>query len=151
VGLLQRVRVAVVDRPVRVADLAHPQLLVHARVPHERVAGVPPALVQGDYRQARQGGQLLEPLRHVVRVPGLAVVLAEHQVVVSPRRIAAEGASARSTPGQYRQAATHRSKVTISVSGYGPILDEYAPMARANAIVAFSCLTKCFAHAPSLG
>ena len=72
VRLLQRVRAAVVDRPAGVADLAHPQLLVHARVLHQQVAGVPPALVQGDHRHARLGGQLLEPLGHVVRVPGLA-------------------------------------------------------------------------------
>ena len=50
VRLLQRVRVAVVDRPAGVAGLAHPQLLVHARVLHQRVAGVPPAFVQGDHR-----------------------------------------------------------------------------------------------------
>jgi hypothetical protein len=59
-GVLQRVRVAVVDRPVGVADLAHPRLLVHARVLHQRVAGMPPSLVQGDHRHARLGGQLLE-------------------------------------------------------------------------------------------
>jgi hypothetical protein len=34
VGLLQRVRVAVVDRLSGVTDLAHSQLLVHARVLH---------------------------------------------------------------------------------------------------------------------
>jgi len=66
-------RVAVVDRPVGVTDLAHPQFLVHARVLHERVAGVPAALVQRDYRDARAGREPFEPLRHLIWVPRGAV------------------------------------------------------------------------------
>lgn len=70
VGLLQRVGVAVVDRPAGVAHLMHAQFLVHARVLHQRVAGVLAALVQGDDWNARVGGQLLESLGHVIGVQG---------------------------------------------------------------------------------
>jgi hypothetical protein len=85
VRLLERVRVAIVDRLARVADLAHPQLLVDARVLHEGVAGVSSALVEGDDGHAGLLGQLLEPLGDVVGVPGAAIVLAENQVAVLPR------------------------------------------------------------------
>jgi hypothetical protein len=48
----------------------HAQFLVHARVLHQRVAGVLAALVQGDDWNARVGGQLLESLGHVIGVQG---------------------------------------------------------------------------------
>jgi len=78
------VRVAVVDRLVGVADLAHADLLVHPGVPHQRVARVPSALVQLDGGHARLRRQPLEPLGHVVRVPRSPVGLTEDQVVVLP-------------------------------------------------------------------
>jgi len=84
VRLLQGMRVAVVDRLVGVTNLAHPQFLVHARVLHERVAGVPAALVQRDHRDARAAREPLEPLRHVIWVPRAPVALAKYQVVVLP-------------------------------------------------------------------